>query len=168
MEIFKDIEGYDGHYQISNLGNVKSLKLGKDIIRKPNKTTKGKYVTLWVALSKRSKTKKYYIHRLVAKHFIKNPLNKKEVNHKDNNPLNNKVSNLEWVTHDENMKYAMKEGRIAKGETSGMSKFTEEDVIEIYKSKIDALTLSKKYKVSRQSIYDIKNGNMWTHITKKL
>lgn len=168
MEIYKDIQGYEGFYQISNLGNVKSLRRENEYIMKGGKTTKGNYITYSVNLRKKGIGRKFYIHQLVAKHFIKNPLNKKEVNHKDNNPHNNKASNLEWVTHDENMKHAMKSNRIVKGEKSGMSKLKDEDVVEIYKTKTDALELSKKFNVTRETIYSIRRGQTWKHITKNI
>lgn len=183
METYKDIRDYEGHYQISNLGNIKSLtrvvnykiKDNKDRkitiygrIKKPSKTTKGNYITYWVVLAKNGKHKKHYIHRLVAEHFIKNIYNKKEVNHKDSNPQNNKADNLEWVTHDENMKHAMRKNRISKGESSGMSKLNNKAIKEIYNTKTDAKLLSIKYNVSRQTIYSVRNNISWKHITKNL
>ena len=105
-EIWKDIKGYEGIYQISNLGNVKSLQridsnnhLVKEKILKSSSNGIGKGY-LWVKLGRKGKKEK--IHRLVAKAFIPNPNNKKEVNHIDGNTHNNKVDNLEWVTHKEN------------------------------------------------------------------
>ncbi len=183
MEIYKDIKNYEGLYQISNFGKVKSLTrvvgknkhktVGKTItihgrIKKPSKTTKGNYITYWVVLSKNGKHKKFYIHRLVAEHFIKNKYNKKEVNHKDSNPQNNNANNLEWVSHDENMKHAMRKNRIAKGESSGMAKLTNEAIKEIYNTQIDAKLLAIKYAVSRETIYNVRRGQSWKHIIKNL
>lgn len=114
QEIWKDIKGYEGLYQISNLGNVKSLerisynKYGKisnritDRILKPE-SNKGKY--LQVSLYNKGKRKVYYIHRLVAIHFLENKENKKEINHIDRNTHNNNLKNLEWVTPKENMRH---------------------------------------------------------------
>ena len=107
MEIWKDIENYEGLYQVSNWGNVRSLdtlincKGAKNIdkhirkgrILKKYIGTTGYYT---VNLSKNSKIKLARVHRLVAKTFIKNPKNHYCVNHKDGNKLNNKVENLEW------------------------------------------------------------------------
>lgn len=101
QEIWKDIKGYEGLYQVSNFGNVKSLKC--DIILKPNLTRKGYLIT---SLCKNKIRKAYSIHRLVAKSFIPNIENKPQVNHIDGNKQNNKVTNLEWVTNSENMKHA--------------------------------------------------------------
>lgn len=115
MEVWKDIEGYEGIYQISNQGRVKCLP--KDVV-----STKYGHVRhyperiakvysrpkgyLYVELSKDGKAKKVSIHRLVAEHFIPNVEDKPQVNHIDGNKVNNKVDNLEWVTASENIKHA--------------------------------------------------------------
>ena len=111
MELWKNIEGYEGKYQISNKGNVKSLFDNKgnerELIRKARIGNTGYYyVNLWLGC--KSKSKK--IHRLVAEHFIDNPDNKPCVNHKDGNKLNNTVENLEWCTLSENSKHAVEHG----------------------------------------------------------
>ncbi len=114
MENWKDIEGYEGLYQISDLGRVKSLerkvkhsrgglqivkeRILKHVIKISN------YRSYYrVVLSKNGNHKTVKIHRLVALAFIDNPENKMQVNHVDNNPLNNCASNLEWMTNRENV-----------------------------------------------------------------
>ena len=103
-EIWKDINGYEGAYQISNLGRVKSFL--KDIrgrvLISNNKT--GWYLS--VSLCNEIRIKTHRVHVLVATHFIKNPHKKKTVNHKDLNKQNNVVSNLEWATQRENTNHA--------------------------------------------------------------
>lgn len=99
-EIWKDIKGYEGLYQISNFGNVKSVK--KKIIRKPSSIPKG---YLRIGLFKGGKTKFFYPHRLVAEAFIPNPNNLPCINHKDNNTKNNRMENLEWCTYKYNNSY---------------------------------------------------------------
>lgn len=113
MEIWKDIIGYEGYYQVSNLGNVRSLdrfdgvhKRDGKIIR-PNLKANG---YLQVGLRKHSERKWFGLHRLVAIHFIENPYNKPQVNHIDGNKQNNTVNNLEWVTGKENQTHAKKLG----------------------------------------------------------
>ena len=118
QEIFKDIKGYEGLYQVSNLGNVKSLPKGdgngnKERILKFDNSNKTNTTTyLRVTLSGNGKTKRFSVHRLVAEAFIPNPDNKPHVNHIDNNGENNTVANLEWCTHSENMVHAQKQGRL--------------------------------------------------------
>ena len=100
-EIWKDKKDYEGHYQVSNCGRVKSIKFGKEIILKQN-IRNGYY---YVFLSKNGIVKKYYVHRLVAEAFIDNPDNLPQINHKDENKLNNSVENLEWCDTKYNVNY---------------------------------------------------------------
>lgn len=114
MEEWKDIKGYEGHYQISNKGRVKSLK--------HNHTKKGKILIpfksnnnyLSINLYKNNKLKTYLIHRLVAEAFLPNPDNLPVVNHKDENKLNNNVENLEWCTYYYNNKYGTRVEKVTK------------------------------------------------------
>ena len=101
MEIWKDVIDYEGIYQISNLGNLKNIKTNKII----SKTKNGSGYLL-VGLIKNSKIKTFRFHRLLAIHFIPNPLNLLCVNHIDSNKLNYSLNNLEWVTHRENVSHA--------------------------------------------------------------
>ena len=104
MEEWRDIEGYEGLYQISNLGRVKSFP-------RPTtpggilKTIKRKDGYCSIKLSKNGKVKKVLVHRLVAKAFIPNTNNLPIINHKDENPLNNNVDNLEWCDYKYNNNY---------------------------------------------------------------
>ena len=119
MEIWKDIAGYEGLYQVSNLGRVKSLgnnKNSKEKILKPFFNRDG---YLLVNLCKEGKSKQYRVHRLVAQAFILNPEDKPEVNHKDEDKTNNKVENLEWVTSKENCNYGTSTERSGKSQTNG-------------------------------------------------
>jgi hypothetical protein len=98
MEIWKEIEGYEGLYQVSNEGRIRSKRRIK---------IQGDYNGYKkVRLSKKSRQLTKQVHRLVAKAFIPNPENKPFVNHKDLNRSNNNVNNLEWVTHQENVNHA--------------------------------------------------------------
>lgn len=113
MEIWKEIEGYEGRYQISNMGRVKSLQYHrgqKEKIMKPRTVTKnnGRQMYSYVMLSKDCHIKCCKIHRLVAEYFVANsdPENKIYVNHKDGNKHNNYYENLEWVTPLENNLHA--------------------------------------------------------------
>ena len=114
-EIWKDIKGYEGHYQVSNMGRVKSLK--RTILKsngrydtKPERILKIQYNErnniYEVHLKLNRKRKCHKIHRLVADTFIPNPENKPEVNHIDGRRENNKVENLEWATTSENLHHA--------------------------------------------------------------
>lgn len=117
QEIWKDVRGYEGLYQVSNLGRVKSLErqvklrqYTKNLPEKNMKLTLNKRGYLYVHLCKNGKYQGYRVHRLVAMAFIPNPHNKPQVNHIDRNVLNNSVDNLEWCTNAENMKHASATG----------------------------------------------------------
>lgn len=106
-EIWKDIEGYEGKYQISNFGNVKSLRFRNQKSSKnltPRTNNQGYKI---VGLNEKRKSKFVLIHRLVAVAFVDNPNNYPIVNHKDENPLNNHADNLEWCTYSYNRIYSM-------------------------------------------------------------
>jgi len=122
-EVWKDINGYGGYYQISNKGRVKSLsrkRLGKPFrngtkgianvrqrILNPNITKLG---YIHYVLQKNAKSLTVKAHRLVAQAFILNPQNKPHINHVDFNKQNNCVHNLEWVTQSENERHTIKNG----------------------------------------------------------
>ena len=115
-EIWIDKKDYEGHYQVSNWGRVKSIKFGKEIILKPQKDISG---YLFVRLCKNGIIKNYFIHRLVAEVFLPNPNNYKEVNHKDECKTNNIVSNLEWCDRKYNQNYGTRTERVAEKTTNG-------------------------------------------------
>ena len=114
-EIWKDKKDYEGHYQVSNLGRVKSIKFGKEIILKQHINIKGGYY--YVCLLKNGKHKNYYVHRLVAEAFLPNTDNLPQVNHKDENKLNNSVDNLEWCTNEYNHNYGTINERISQSQS---------------------------------------------------
>lgn len=108
-EIWKDVIGYEGFYQISNLGNVKSLKrnTARERILKQRLD---KYGYLYVNLTKNGIRRTFKVHRLVGIAFIPNPENKYSINHIDFNKANNIVDNLEWATHKEQIKHDIDNG----------------------------------------------------------
>ena len=121
IEIYKDIEGYEGYYQISNLGNVKSLITNKLIACDCNNMGY-KRVTLY-----KPKRKRFFVHRLVAYYFCNGYEEGLVVNHIDGNKQNNIYTNLEWCTHSENDLHAYEKGlrivnnarRVAKYDLEG-------------------------------------------------
>ena len=112
-EDWKDIKDYESLYQVSNLGRVKSLrnnKSKKEKILKPGNNRGYLYVPLY----KEGKRKIYAIHRLVSEAFIENPNNFPCVNHKDENPSNNCVENLEWCSREYNNNYGTRNQRVSE------------------------------------------------------
>lgn len=120
-EIWKDIQDYEGMYQISNLGRVKGLLINKEVSRgtgkikycKPERVldcSMSNYGYKRCQLKNGVKSKQFFIHRLIASAFVPNPNNLDTVNHIDGDKLNNSISNLEWCTLAENTKHAFKTG----------------------------------------------------------
>lgn len=121
MEIWKDIEGYEGLYQVSSEGRVKSLKFGKEKILKNIKDSKG---YLKVQLHKEGR-KTFKVHRLVATAFIPNSNNLPEVNHKNENPTDNRVDNLEWCNRTYNINYGTRNNKTSKALSIPILQFTK-------------------------------------------
>ena len=165
-EIWKDVEGYEGDYQISNFGRVKSFKSKLPYLI--NKFVNGGYYKL--SLHKNGVAKRNVcVHRLVATAFIENPNDKPFVNHIDGNKLNNRADNLEWCTPKENHEHASKMGLMERGEDRHCSKLTTQGVLEIrklYESEINISQrkLAEKYNVSQRLIWNIVNNKSWVHV----
>lgn len=115
-EYWKPVVGYEGLYMVSNWGRVKSIKFGKERILK-QWTNKDGY--LQVSLFKNNKRKNFRVHRLVAEAFIPNLDNLPQVNHRDENPLNNNVDNLEWCSAKYNCNFGTRIERIITKTTNG-------------------------------------------------
>ena len=149
MEIWKDVVGYEGLYQVSNMGRVKSLNYGRERILKASDNGSG---YLYVALCKKGKYKNFLVHRLVAMVFISNPENKPCIDHIDTNKRNNKVENLRWVTHEENIIYSAKYNKEVKhnsmlGSKNPRAKYTDEDVKYIRELYNDGRTIMEIVKI---------------------
>ena len=178
-KIWKDIKGYEKSYQISNLGKVKSLAR---IIYKTNGQKQHRNERIlkilfdkdgykFVVLFKNNTRKHSSIHRLIANHFIPNPKNLPEVNHKNGYKQNNRLSNLEWCTVKDNSLHAHRIGLHPniKGERNPMALLTIKKVKNIKKQllnyKYGMITkLSKKYNVSPGAIQSIKSNKSWKFI----
>ncbi|WP_439022610.1 NUMOD4 domain-containing protein [Bacillus thuringiensis] len=164
MEKWKEIKtvGFEGLYEVSNKGIVRSIRTG--IVLKQGFDKRG-YPRVY--LSNKGKRKTVTVHRLVGIHFIPNPENKPQINHKDCDKTNNHVSNLEWATNKENKVHAVKNGlaNSPKGEGHAMAKLTQALVDEIrveYKTgKYSQKALSNMYGVSQSSIWRVVNGTIW-------
>lgn len=167
FEVWRDVIGYEGLDQVSNFGNVKSLGnefSRKERILKPLVQSKG-YIN--IVLQKDGKRKMVLMHRLVAEYFISNPDNKLQINHINGIKIDNRVENLEWVSHRENLDHAIENNLVLKGELNPTSKLKTADVLEIHKLLSFGITvdaLSKKYKVSKETISGIKSRRYWKHL----
>lgn len=179
QEIWKDIIGFEGYYQISSLGRVKGLdRIVPNI--KPNTGYKHRHERLLrpgldaygypqVSLSRSAKYTYYKVHKLVCLHFKpkSNPAHT-QINHIDGDKLNNTAPNLEWCTAGENIRHAFKNKLliVPKGEECVFSKLTEFEVRMIRKeAKTETrANLARKYKVSRPAIIAVIKRRTWKHI----
>lgn len=178
-ETWKPVVGYEGIYEVSSFGRVKTVDHFVDYKQS------GKYKTkmhvkekirklqnikgyLTVQLLSKGSSRTALVHRLVANAFIHNPLNKPDVNHIDNNTSNNNVTNLEWCTEKENNYHCIRSGRHVskKGSSHPHSKLSEKDIPIIKQLRKDGLSyrlIGEHYGVHLGTIfYAIKLG--WKHV----
>lgn len=170
-ESWKDIKGFEGLYQVSNLGRVKTLE--KEVSHSRNKLLKVKRKSIikkqvfnkkngymYVSLNKDKKMYNFSIHRLVAIHFIDNFNNKSEVNHIDGNKTNNTILNLEWVNAKENTNHSFKIGHPSKRIKLNVDKVIE--IRKLYSTGNYTLNyLSKVYEVKTKTIKKVINRETW-------
>jgi hypothetical protein len=180
VELWRDVVGYEGLYQISNYGRLKSLsrvehlvysdgrqgvRNRKEKILNPSTDKDGYLIT---GLRRDGVQKTVKLHRIVAIAFIPNFDSLPEVNHKDGNKHNNTVDNLEWSSHQDNITHAVEtELRDGRGERNVNAKLTGEDVAYIRKNytprhkEFSAVALSNKFGVSATMIHNIMKGRNW-------
>lgn len=166
-EIWKDIPGYDGYYQVSSYGNVRSLERPYTICSKTIISTKSKILKQGIVkgyynveLNVNGVAKKIFVHRLVALAFIPNINNLPCINHKDENPLNNRMENLEWCTIEYNLKYGTRQERISKNRKRKVLQYSSEgEYIAEYDGAIDAENATG---IKRQNISKVILGKRHT------
>ncbi len=164
-EVWASIKGYEGLYEVSNFGNVRSLKYGKIKYLKPAKNQKGYYL---VSLYKNGEVKSHSVARLVAMAFIPNPNNYPQVNHKDENKTNNKVENLEWCNNQYNKRFSSAKQVMGIGK-NGRKTILLEAVVDAnllgYKqSNVSNAANGKFHKIGNHKYKDFE----WHYIPKEL
>jgi len=160
-EIWKDLPEYEGLYQVSNLGRVRSLKFGRERILKPGLNGRGYYT---VGLCRGGKGETYAIHRLVMLAFVGE--SDLHVNHKSGVKTDNRLENLEYCTRSENIRHALDIGLMAIGENHHNSKLTRA-CVERIKYEHQGMTqqaIAEIYGITRQQVSDIRLGKIWKHI----
>lgn len=165
-EKLKDIPGYEGRYAVTTDGRVWSHV--REIWMRPWSDKLGySRVDCRVRVSGKRVGKSPFVHRLVAKTYLENTGNKPHINHKNCNPSDNRLQNLEWCTHDENIKYAASLGRMARmrGQKNGHSKISNKTARQI-KELVDSesksqMEIAKTFGVSQPTVSAIKVGRNW-------
>lgn len=161
-EIWKDAVGYEGLYQVSNLGVIRNAKTGKHL--KPNYTRTG-YATVWLYgkdhLNGRN-GKSYQVHRIVANAFCERPDGADEVNHLNENKADNRACNLEWCTHRENSSYGTRGKRIAEANLNGKKSKA------VYQFSPDGKLIAVFPSMAEvQRTTGFRKGNIWKQMTGK-
>lgn len=180
IEVWRNVIGWEGIYQISNFGRIKAIERfliknrrgGKnkmavyqvEVLRTIKTNRKGyKTISLW----KEGFVKHFTTHRLVAIHYIANPNKYPQVLHKDDNPANPRWGNLFWGTQSQNIQDSVSKGRWRIGAKNNKTKLLAEQVVEIKKLILSGRScygLGKQYNMSKYAILSIKNGRSWAYI----
>jgi hypothetical protein len=166
-EQWKDVIGFEGMYMVSNFGNVKSIaSQGSRLFGKILVPYKDGHCR--IQLCRDGIKKRVLVHRLVAIHFISAQPDNCEVNHIDFDPTNNHVSNLEWITHQQNILHSKHRLANFKGTDHIHAKLTDADVIEMRKiyaeGGISHAKLAKQYGICPQQCHRIIRRERWAHI----
>jgi hypothetical protein len=159
VELWRPVVGYEGLYEVSNLGRVKSLRSEK--LMKLSVANSG-YMQL--SLSGKPSRKVRHVHRLVLEAFIGPCPPNMEGCHANGIRTDNRLENLRWDTRKGNMADAIAHGRTNRGERNPWTKFNEKDIRKIRESIQSNSELAKIYGVTREAIRDIKSGRRWGHI----
>lgn len=175
-EVWRSVVGFEGHYDVSNKGRMKSLQrtieteLTIFIFKERIMKLQRKWDYLGINIRKNKKYTQISVHRLVAQAFLSNPNNHPQVNHKNGIKHDNRVENLEWVTAKENTNHAFTTGLKVplKGEENPMSKITEEmvrGIREVYATgHVSQVNVAKQYGITRDHVKLITQNRIWKHV----
>jgi hypothetical protein len=173
-ETWKPIPGYEGLYECSDRGQVRSLdrqvrakggstKLSPGMVLSQGRSTTGYYS---VSLCKAGVIRQYGVHRLVLLTFVGPPPGRADACHNNGRRTDNRLVNLRWDTHNKNMRDKIKHGTQPRGETHGCSKLNESQVREILAlgKNLYQHQIAEKFGVSQTAIWRILRGKTWQHL----
>lgn len=155
-EVWKNVSGYEKTYEVSNMGRVRN-KNGKEL-----RLSLTAFGYTKINLSEKGKYKTFRVHRLVAQAFIENPLNKPCINHIDCDRANNNLENLEWATHLENTRYAL---RLGRKQYKGKLKRNDVEFIRFLKGKIMQKDICEMYNLTSGHVSSILSGRKFKNLT---
>lgn len=173
-EIWVELPGYGGHYQVSNFGRVKSKQrtvsrkyssgktvkfIYKEKILRPSRSDKYGHMSVHIGYDK--KKFNVLVHRLVLLAFIGEPADGQECRHLNGDATNNHLSNLAWGTHYENSQDRKRHGKYPNKSNHPMAKLTEKDVFEIRTCGLSLLEITKKFNVGRSQAWRILKNKSW-------
>lgn len=175
-EVWKAIPGWEGFYEASSIGRVRSIRrLSRLNSKQPERKRwmggivkkqtlqKGGYYS--VMLTAKGNRVRMPVHRAVLMAFSGFPQDCQITRHLNGNPADNRVDNLAWGSHLENMADRKDHGRYAAGESHVMAKLTNEQALEIYKSDERGIDLAKRFGIHQTIVSDIRRGRIWTDVT---
>lgn len=167
-EIWKDIAGYEGRYEVSNFGRIKSYVKKKVFGKILSPYLCGEYYAIRLFFAKNRIGKVFFIHKLMAQAFIPNPDNKPEVNHENGIKTDNWLWNFKWVTKSENIQHAYDTGLLThvgpKGEKSPTAKLKSLQIEEIRKSILEGKShreIAREFNTSSTNVSFIRNNKRW-------
>ena len=163
-EEWRDVAGYEGLYQVSNMGLVKSLerkdRFGRTVKERILKQTVTHDGYLMISLCTGGKQKMFSVHRLVCQAFHENPDNKSDVNHINENKTDNRACNLEWSTRKENLNHGSRNERAAKARSKPVGQYTRYgDLVKVWPSTQEA---ERQAGFNHGNISEVANGNRKT------
>jgi hypothetical protein len=169
-EEWREIEGYNGSYQVSNTGLIRSFKVSKLGRLLKHSIDGDGYIYVHLSNS-RYETRTMRVHRLVAIAFIKNPNELTDVNHKNGIKTDNHADNLEWCSHQQNLIHYFAVLKNWDANNNKSNKLSKDEVLSIFKLANDdpsqINTIAKMFDVSSSLVYKIKNGKKWSWLTNK-
>lgn len=165
-ECWKPIKEYQGMYEVSNKGRIKSTHHFVHTILELQLSSWEYHI---ISLAKNKTKKTFIVHRLVAEAFISNPDNNPQINHINGIKTDNYIENLEWCTGTENIQHAYRTGLNIpmKGEDSAVATLTNEQALSIFNDIDNQIAIGKKYSISRNMVNAIKTGRAWSSVTGK-
>jgi hypothetical protein len=163
MEIWKPVFNFEGLYEVSNFGNIKTIKTGH--IKKPSHNKKDN--RMQIALWKNNIQTMLRVHRIVLFAFKGKPPVEHEGCHNDGNPRNNHLSNLRWDTASNNQRDRAKHGTSNRGERCAAAKLTEAQALSIISDPRPQSQIANEYGVLQNTISRIKTGRRWSHLQGK-